>query len=288
MKTIGYTYSIIKYVHNPAAGEQLNIGVILCAPDASFVGGLWEQNYERLSKTFANFDGTHYRRVIRRLQTVLENLRLRSAVTLIKLHEDINDAAQLGRMLLPDSDLSFTAGPLLAGVTHDPQAELRHIFERLVTAQYLAQRVEHRSDDNVWQTIYRPLLAQNKVTEYLEAKEFTAEDYSLQWEHSFKNGKWHVLEPVTMDYARAGALQEKAAKLLGQATVIKGHPDLGKIYLLLGQPLNEEHFAEYAKAKNLLHKMPVPHQLVEEHEAAQFAADLAAYLREHAGKTLDT
>ena len=37
MRKIPYTYCLVKYVHNPAAGEMLNIGVLLCAPSISFI-----------------------------------------------------------------------------------------------------------------------------------------------------------------------------------------------------------------------------------------------------------
>jgi hypothetical protein len=43
----------------------------------------------------------------------------------------------------------------------------------------------------------------------------------------------------------------------------------------------EAHRAAYVKAKNLLHKIPVPHELVEENDAEEFARKLAAYMREH-------
>ena len=281
MNTLAYTYSIVRYVHNPAAGERLNIGVILCAPDASFIGAQFDYRYERLSKAFADFDGTHYRRVLRQLETAIETMRLRSEGTLIQINEAITDTQQLGSFLLPDKDLSIELGPMLAGITTNAKTELNYIFERMIMEQYAVSRLEHRTDDIVWQSSYRPVLRKKSVTQYLQAKAFVADDYRLEFENSFKNEKWHVLQPVTMDYAKASSLQERAAKMLGNAAVLSGHPELGKLYLLLGAPHNSEHRAEYVKAKNLLHKMPIEHELVEENEAEQFAEELASYIREH-------
>jgi hypothetical protein len=280
MNTIAYTYSIVRYVHSPATGERLNVGVILCAAEADFIGGQFDYNYERLSKAFAGFDGTHYRRVLRQLQTALENLKLQPQGTLITINDKITDARQLGRMLIPDNDLSFEVGQMLAGVTDNPMAELCHIFGRLVLEQYATHRAEHRTDEYVWHNSYRPAFAKRKLTSYLQPKSFVAEDYRLEFEHSFKNDKWHIVQPATMDYARSSSLQEKATKMLGQATALHGHPDLAKVYLLLGAP-QPEHRKEYIKAMNLLHKMPIEHQLIEEDEAEQFAEELAAYIHEH-------
>jgi hypothetical protein len=277
---ITYTYSIIRYVHNPVAGERLNIGVILCAPDANFIGGQFDYSYERLSKAFADFDGAHYRRVLRQLENALDRLKLQPQGTLIVINDIVNDTDQLARLLILDNDLSFENGEMLVGVTDNPCAELKHIFERLVTDQYFTQKTEHRTDESVWQHSYRPVLASKRVTTYLQPKAFISKYYRLEFEHSFKNDRWHVVQPATMDYARSTSLQEKATKLLGQATALHGHPDLAQIYLLLGTP-QPEHRQEYIKAKNLLHKMPVKHKLVEEGEAEQFAQELAAFIHEH-------
>lgn len=277
---IAYTYSIIRYVHNPAAGERLNIGVILCAPDADFIGGQFDYHHERLSKAFANFDGAHYRRVLRQLQSALAQLRLQPRGTLIVINHKISDVEQLARHLMPDNDLSFEKGEMLAGITDNPEVELKYIFERLVMEQYSTHKTAHRTDENVWDNSYRRALAQRKVTSYLQPKSFVTEDYRLEYEHSFKNDKWHIVQPATMDYAKNTSLQEKATRILGQAAALEGHPELAKIYLLLGSA-QPEHQKEYVKAKNLLHRMPVKHELIEENEAEQFAEELASFIKEH-------
>jgi hypothetical protein len=84
-----------------------------------------------------------------------------------------------------------------------------------------------------------------------------------------------------LDYVRGESIQTKAARWLGNAVALEGHPELGKLYLLLGPPQLEENRASYVRAKNLLHKMPVEHELVEEKDADEFARGLADYLRAH-------
>ena len=62
---------------------------------------------------------------------------------------------------------------------------------------------------------------------------------------------------------------------------LEGSPELGRLYLLLGPPHLEMHRTAYVRAKNLLHRMPIPHELVEEDEAGDFAKQLADYMRQH-------
>ena len=77
MNTIPYSYCVIRYLHDPATGEMLNIGVILCAPSSKFVVARVGYRYERLSEAFANFDGDHYRRTLRQFSVVLGVLQER-------------------------------------------------------------------------------------------------------------------------------------------------------------------------------------------------------------------
>ena len=131
MTTTPYTYSVIRYRHDPAAGETLNIGVILCAPEAMFFDVCFEYHYERLSEPFANFDGEHYRQTLRRFTTVLDDLRDRlSPSVLFELVDPATDAAGVGRMIWPDRDLSFQLGPVLAGISDDPRGALDVLFHR--------------------------------------------------------------------------------------------------------------------------------------------------------------
>ena len=110
----------------------------------------------------------------------------------------------------------------------------------------------------------------------------------LDFEHAFKNERWHVLQPVSLDYARPESLQEKAMRCLGQASVLEGNPELGRLYLLLGAPLQPSHREAYEKAKRLLHKMPVEHEVVEEDQAEEFARRIAECVREHGVVTTET
>src|SRR5438132_1459647 len=54
-----------------------------------------------------------------------------------------------------------------------------------------------------------------------------------------------------------------------------------RLYLLLGPTHLEANRAAYVKAKNLLHKIPVPHELIEEDAAEDFARELADYMRRY-------
>lgn len=278
MNKFGYAYCLVKYVHNPAAGEMLNIGVLLFSDEAKQIVGKFEIHFDRLSSAFANFDGDHYRFVIRNLEHSIAQLNDRFKPALFQ--REFEDIKEIFRLLVPDLGLSIQFGNVLAGITNDLENESEYIFSRLITSQAPQKEKKSRSDEEVW-TIFNKPLSRRSVTKYLKPKHFTSNEYDLKFEHTFKNEKHHILDPVTMDYAQTESIQNRAIKILGQATTLEGNKEIGKLYLLLGAPKKSSHVKAYIKAKNLLNKIPIDKQIIEENEAEDFADEITSYMKEH-------
>jgi hypothetical protein len=280
MKRSSYTYCVVKYVHDPAAGEMLNIGVLLYAPEFTFVAAQVELRYERLSDAFADFDGEHYKRSLKQFEEAITQFRDEMQNGLLPMYELPIDAAAFGRLVWPDQELSFQLGPMLAGVTDNPQQTLEIIFDRMVNSQYQRKTQERRTDEQVWGD-YQKVLAREQIVPVLRPKTFVAEGFELKYDHTYQNDLCHILQPVSLDYARVEGMKNKISRLLGESTALQGNAELGKVYLLLGRPRQEAQLPDYHKAKKLLDRMPVTHELVEETQAEEFARKLASEMRAH-------
>ena len=278
MKKSAYTYSVARYLHDPIAGEMLNIGVILYVP-GFYVGARFDHHYERLSSAFAEFNGEHYRRTVSRFEAAIENLVQGATDTLFPLRDLPHDAGALAAWLASDPGLSVQFGPPLSGVTDDPASALESLFARMVTSQYPKER-ERRTDEEVWAT-YSKALVRKKVQKLLGPARIVTENADLKFEHGFRNERWHLLQPLAFDLITKEAIQGKAIRWLGNAVAIKDSPDLAKIYVLLGRPSLDANVTAYNKAKNLLHKMPINHDIIEEEQAEDFAAELRDLMQAH-------
>ena len=113
----------------------------------------------------------------------------------------------------PDQDLSFQVSPVMAGITEDPKEAVEGIFHRMVTSQYLYDRGETRTDDEVW-TFYQAPLIQRRVIKKLRPTILATREVEIKFEHAFKNERWHVLQPMSMDYKRKENIQNKATRWL--------------------------------------------------------------------------
>jgi hypothetical protein len=279
--TTAFTYRILRYVHDPVAGETLNIGVILFAPGAPYLGVVVDTHYERLSKTFSGFDGENFRQILRRLEVAVSRFRQTNldVLPLTRLPETVD---QITRQIWPDEDLSFTMGPTLAGVAEEhPEEELCDIFDRFVLSQYPRDEKQRRTDEEVWNVYKRPL-ADRALTPMLRPKGISTRDFQITFDYAFRNDNWHVLQPISLDVVRPESMQRKAAQWLGYCTELRSSQDLARVYLLLGEPQLRAHKTAYEKAKNILNKIPVKHEIVEERDAEQFADHLRTYMKRHA------
>lgn len=276
---IEYTYRVLRYVHDPAAGEMLNIGVILYAPSVSYLDTSLDTHYERLSKTFLGFNGENFRQVLHRFEMAVGRYREQQR-NVLPLSEPPVSVEQITRHIWPDGELSFRFGPVLGGVTASPEEELSAIFERMVLSQYPREDKLRRTDEEVW-AVYKKPLVEKAAVSVLQPKVIATSDFQLTFPYAFKNEKWHVLQPLSLDYARPEGIQRKAAQWLGNGTALKEQDELTRVYLLLGRPQLQSHKASYEKAKHLLDKIPISHEILEENEALDFARTLVQYMRQH-------
>lgn len=282
MNTVPYTYCVVRYRHDPATGEMLNIGVILFSPSADYLEARMDHHYERLSEAFCNFDGDHYRRTLRQFLAVLDALRerIRRKSLFVDAWDIPTNVKSVAEYVWPDLDLSFQISEAMAGITDGLGDTLELLFHRMVISQYARTKVEKRTDDEVW-TIYQEPLARRKVVRKLRPTVLTTPEVELKFDHAFKNEKWHVLQPMSMDYVKKESIQNKATKWLGNAVALEGNKDLKKIYILLGPPMLESYRSAYIKAKNLLHKIRIDHELIEEDAAEHFAEYIEGFMKEH-------
>ena len=278
MKLIPYTYCTIRYIHDVVAGEQMNVGILLYAPGMSFVSLKMERKYERLSHAFADFDGQAFHRVLDRFNSAICRLQEEWGPRLIDEVAPPEDAGQLGRSVWADPDVSFQIGTTRSGVAPDLDEAAEHLFQRLVASQQPRHGEEGRPDEAVW-TAHRSQL--RAVSSYLRDKTFEAPDFSLTFDHAYQNARWHVIQPLSFDLARGESIQRKATTWLGNSVVLHRHGEFGQIHFILGAPHFENLGRSYAKAKDLLHRTPARHQIIEEDEIPDFASHLEAEMRQH-------
>jgi hypothetical protein len=258
----------------------MNVGVLVYSPEAAFLNVEVMFQYQRLSDAFAGFDGEGYRKALRSLVEAVHALRDEFFDTLIasELPDNARDVIQ---RIWPDQQLSLSAGPPMTGMSENLPATQRQLYERFVTSQYERLRDERRTDDEVWES-FRAKLQGTVVPKALASVRVETSNLSASF-YGFKNERWHLFQPISLDYVREASIKRKAKEFLGEFVELSDSEIVrtSKVYLLLGVPTHKPFQAAYESAKKMLQKIPVNHELVEESDAQLFAAQMDEILRNH-------
>lgn len=281
MKT-PYTYTVLRYVHDVATGEALNVGVVLHAPAVRYLGARIQQKYGRLTHAFPGMNGDVHRALMRQLQAAFDAAAERYAHELPFSGQSDCLETRLHEVLRPD-DSSLQWGCTGGGLTAEPAAELEHLYHRFVALHDPAAPRHGRTDDAVWGRYRAPLQAA-AVLSHLQAHRVASqvEEIEVEFPNAWRNGQWHLLHPFSLDLVDPDNIREKSHKLIGQMAALRPALEGDHLYLMLGEPEEKACRVVMERSLNLIHQsLGMEHTIVREREAEAFSRQFGAKVRAH-------
>ena len=274
-----YTFSVLRYIHDPVTQEFVNIGVALYAKDAGFLQAICTTHYSRIHQLFNKIDGNRFRQLTRYLQ---EQVNSSGSGLAGELPFESNRTIEqlLARVLPPDDSSIQFSRPVGVGVSSNLEQTIAELFDRYVARYESRPGASRRDKEDIWR-VFREPLDKLSITSHLVPKRIEGPDYEYEFERAWKNKIWHVYEPVTFDLLDAGSILDKANRWVGRATSLKDSRESFKIHLLMGEPQGESLRPAFVKAQNILNKMPGEKELIRESDAESFAAELARDVQAH-------
>ena len=64
-----YTYTILRYVHDTATGEFVNVGVALFAPEVPFASAMCRETFGRVTRMFPSANGEAFKAMARHVES---------------------------------------------------------------------------------------------------------------------------------------------------------------------------------------------------------------------------
>lgn len=273
-----YSYVLLRYIHDLSTGEFVNVGVVAYSPKQRTLTYRFKSSVSRVTSFFPGVKAQNFRRQLRLLEKGFSVLQQRGLELELVSIEDARHAA---KQVLVEDDSSLQWSELRTGVTENIYKTTDVLFERLVNKYDESKSGLHRrSDQEIWSNFSREL-PNKSVLQELQEKRIATTDDEVVFERAWKNGKWHCLEALSFDLSSSEGIREKAHKWLGQMTSIQDALDNHKVYFLLAEPGNRELHDAYEKAKNILSKIPVESEIVEENEFVRFGQKLVLDIEAH-------
>ncbi len=283
---IPYTFSVLRYRHDMVSGEFVNVGIVVYASLADFFEIKCLRSLGRVSRFFGSANSVHLKRVLPHITETLrdewemvgdgENRREGQADDFDADLDSwqVRTERKVFRMLLnavlPQDDSALQFSPPLGGVTADPQGALEALYERYVERYARSHYVASRSDGEVKQTFHNAL-SKRCLLHRVRPKKITSANYEHEFPYSWRNGILNASEAVSFDLVEPSSILEKANRWLGRAISLSESTEEFKLYLLLGEPGSEKLQQTFAKAENILSKIPCRYDLIHEKDADSFA-----------------
>lgn len=274
-----YSYTVLRYVHDVMTGEFVNVGVVVHA--ASGVKSKFRTTYGRVASVFPSLDEKAFKQTLRAIHTAVEQLCKEEQQA--GLFQSSPDAMSFARRALAVDDSSFQWSPAGAGVSRDVSATLDQLYDRFITRHEKHTGARRRDEADVWRPIREKLEALS-VADRFDEHTFRGAVDEITFAHTWKNGKWHAIEPVSFDLADPAEVKKKAHRIRGHLdSVHDGLTDQLALNLVIGQPSNPEVADACAAARKILENAAVRPTIVDEANAQELVARLADEIYAHEG-----
>jgi len=275
-----YTFVILRYRHDPVAGEQLNVGVVLHSPQQKFLGARFRKAYGRVSKAFPDLDGSTLRQDLTRIERAFAKLSSREGAN--DLFFGNNNAATFAHRVVGKDDGSLIWSDLGSGTTENAEATLDKLFYRFVT-QYEDSSAPRRTDADIWRPV-RDRLMELRIASIFEKKTISSPRDEVEFEHAWKNGTWHCVQPLSFDLASTDGIQEKAARWVGHMVGLSRGAEQFHPYFIVGKPSDPSLTKAYQRAVEFISEAPLSPTIFAEDEVDAFVSEIAQKVHSHERK----
>lgn len=274
-----YTYSILRYAHDPSSGEFINIGVAVFSEEQRFFNIKIRQTLGRISETFPDVRSKSLRGLFKAIQNRFDKLA-KAYNSPLSFDEKHNSLENLIYSVLPKDDSSLVWSQISSGVSDDPSKVLDNLYQRYVS-KYDSKKLDVRKTDSDLVKDFRKELQDRSILKFFDEKVISTDDDQVKFPFAWKNGIWHCIEPISFDLSAPEYIREKAHRYLGQMTSANSSKEEFKVYLLLSKPSNAALTTAFEKALGILKKMPMNSEVYLENDKDVLLQKLSEQIHAH-------
>ena len=277
MDKIPYSYTILRYVHDVMTQEFVNVGVVLYAPKHQIIKVKTRKTIGRIKDIFPDLDRAAFVASMRSIDRAIS--RIQKEAKKNPLFASDIDASSVARMALPPDDSSLQWSAIGTGLSRDLDTTLDRLYLRMI-AQYNEHNERRKSDDDVWKPVREQLETRN-LAFVLEEKSISGKVDDIVFKHAWKNGLWHVYEPVSLDLADADGIKEKARRWLGHLAAVTEGSEPFKAHFVIGAPSDPKLKSAYKRAIAILQCAPTQPEIFEENQIDDLVSQIEDEVRDH-------
>ena len=229
---ITYDYQILRYRHDRATGEFINVGIVAFDPVQQSIKVYTVTKYGRITDFFPEVNGVEVRKAIRRLHQRLSTYdvgRLSVGDHLI----------QITNKVLPPDDSALYFTPMRRAIDISLEEASRDLAERHLYRYEKRDTTDRYDDKAVWLKRYVTYFREAGIAKRLYRSQVKTTTDTLDFDHTFQNGALHIYEPLSLDLKSVDAAKNKIYRWSGK---VKGlHASDERIHLTFLSHLPDRH-----------------------------------------------
>jgi hypothetical protein len=263
-------------------GEFVNVGLVLFAPrhldQPPVLRFEFKERIGRLRGLFPDFNRAAFQSAIRSIRRNAKSVA--KDIERPDLFSIDGDVLAVAHKIIPHDGSSMRWSDISTGVS----PELSKTFERAchrMLSLYDRHIASGRTDEDIWRPVHRALV-ERRVKIDFESKVIIGDLDSIEFRHSWKNGKVHAYEPLSFDLADAERIKDKARKWFGHMSTVQiGNAEDFKAYFIVGQPDDKALLPAYEAAVRILKSAPSNPEVYEESEVDLLVDSIEDQFRSH-------
>lgn len=249
-----YEFALLRYVHDPAAEEFANIGIVMFDVASSRLLVRVTEHYRRLSFFFGSIDPTAYHSMVRHAERSLGRLddlfRVPNALDAppVSLDEAL-------RRALPDPDSCIRMSPVMYGVHDEPDHRFVELYHEFVARYDTFAERDRREDNDIRRDFTRKVERSDLRGRVVLDYELHGPNYSHKFAAKWRNGKDQVLDGISFDLLDEHYILEKAVRWSGRLLNLSEGGEFD-FTAMVARPSDPKLGPSFAKAVRILEASP--------------------------------
>jgi hypothetical protein len=258
--------------------EFVNVGLVMHVPEQGRLLAKTRSTMGRLRGVFPDLDRPAFNRAMANVRHGFRRIAKRK--TGDGLFRADGKLMSFAREVVPADDSSLQWSAAGGGFTTNVQETFDRLYAQFV-AKYDGKSRHRRTDDEIWRPVMVKL-EERKIAIELQEKVIAGALDDVTFKHAWKNGRWHVYEPVSFDLAESESIKAKAREWVGHlAIVADGTEEPFKPYFYVGAPSDSNLRGAYETAKKILLRAPHEPEIFEETDLDRLVDQIEDEVRSH-------
>ena len=217
---------VVRYVHDVVADERLNICIVLVCPERRYVGAKFPLQWSRITAAFPTAELP----VVRRVASAILNA-CAEAPLLVP-----GDVVDFVRSIIPLDDASIRFSEPIRGVTSDPERTLATLYQQFVGHSQPSQPERTRRDDDAVWVAFAKSLSSARLMTHVQPFTIAVPHLAFEFDRAWKNGTWHVVQPISFDLNDPLSMSQKSQMWLGRLYALRPAEHEAHVSMLVGLP----------------------------------------------------